>query len=202
MLALGVTSVRAGVPAVGTLSINGVEIRGIERIEEVKPQYCTPQGIAEMEKSFRGDGLDEVLFAASDSTLWIAFGKYVHLYTDNADRVQSAFLDDRPIRVIAVNDENREIDARPTLGAGMVAILFVIVLAGLGGGIAVGLVGRRNLAGLGRDPLMDRAFYGLILGVMAALVFYGMSNRKLDFRRLFTTSSTSHLDDYLVSPMK
>jgi len=183
-----------------TLTINTVAIQGIDRIVQVKPIYNTPQGLAELDRAVAGDGLDEVVFLMPDTTLWLAYGRHINLYTRTADRVQTAYAALTPVRVLSVDDENRGADFRPPLSRMMLIVLAMIVLVGLGAGAFVGTIARRSLSGLGRDPLIDRAFYGLILGILAALLVYGLSNRRLDLRGLVTNVSERHLYQYMVSP--
>ena len=183
-----------------TLTINTVGVRGIERIVQLSSDYSTPVGLAQLEQATSHDGLDEIVFLMPDSTLWLAYGKHIDLYTQSANRVQTAYAGAVPVKVLVVDDENRRSDYRSPLGRGMLVCLIMVVLAGLTGGIFVGILARRNLGGLGRDPLIDRAFYGLIIGILVALLIYGLSDRKLDFRGLVSHTSEKHLYRFMVNP--
>jgi hypothetical protein len=184
------------------MTINTVAIRGVERVVQIISAYRTLGGLAELERAMRDDGLDEFVFLMPDSTLWLAYGKQIDLYTQSAHRVQTAYAGATPVKMLLVDDENRGTDYRAPVGRGMLILLVMAVLTGLSGGILVGLLARRNVNGLGigRDPLVDRAFYGLIIGILAALLIYGLSDRKLDFRGLATHVSEKHLYRYMVSP--
>lgn len=182
-----------------SLRINTVRIQGVERIVELNPLYRTPGGLAELEKTFAGDGLDELVFLMPDSTLWIAYGKHINLYSKSAGRVTAAYAGSALVGVLIIDDENSDTQYRPPMGRRMFALLVLIVAAGLAGGVFFGLIARRNLTGLGRDPLIDRALYGLILGVLAMLLVYGLSNRTLDFRRMVSGISEQHLHRYMLN---
>lgn len=189
-----------GEPGPDTFMVNGVEIRGIERVVQVKPQYRTAGGLAELRNAFEGDTQDEIVFMLPDSTLWLAYGRHINLYTRTVDRIETASYGGVPVHVLILDDEVWESDSRVVLGRGMALLLVAIVLLGLTGGIILGYIVRRNLGSFSHGPLVDRAIYGLIIGIVVALLVYGLSNRKLDLRGLFKGLSSEEFAPYTVTP--
>jgi len=182
------------------LRINDVAITGIEHVVELKPGVAQPAGLAVFERAASEDGLDEVMFVGPDSGVWLAYGSQIILYTRSADRVEFAAYGGKPVRVLYIDDENTKLDLRPRMSRGVAAGLGGIILLGVFIGLITGLLARRGPSGLRRDPLPGRLFYGLVVGVVLALLIYGMSEQRFDVNSLLSGMSDRHLEKFLRYP--
>ena len=185
-----------------SLQINGAQIRGIEQVRALKPRYHSGEHLDEVHAACQKDGLDEIVFLKADSTAYLAYGRHVHLYARVVDRVTSARVAGQPVRIIMIDDENRGLDVRPMVGPRTAAGLLFVVILGVLAGLASGLFARRSLAALGRDPMLEHVFYGLVLGLSVALLIYGLSGKRFELGMIFQSAADAHLAPFLdvVSP--
>ena len=185
-----------GVP----LTMNGVAIRGVRETFEANfgPEDTLQR--AALREAVKRDGFDSVLLQHEDSVLSVVYGYDLLFYADSTSRIRTAMSYGRRVTVLDVDDENHEFDARRPMGVVMLTALFVIVVAGgVVGGIS-GSVARRGIASLGRDPLLEHIGYGLVIGLLLALLAFGLSERKIDLDGLLATYGTEHFDPFMKHP--
>lgn len=182
------------------LEINGVLIRGGEYTVELNPAAASGQLFQTYVSRVAKDGFDQVMFRDGDGRLWLHYGRHLLLYAGSADRVNQASFNGEPVTVIHINDENQETDLRQPLGRRIAALLIFIVLVGFGIGILSGVVARRNFSILGKNPLWDHALYGLVIGVVAALLVYGLLERRFDPDKITATYTHDHLKPFMLNP--
>jgi len=190
------------IPTVTTaqLEINGVPIRGGEYTIELTPSAASGQLFQTYVSRVAKDGFDQVMFRDQEGRLWLHYGRHLLLYASSADRVNQASFKGDPVTVIHIDDENQEIDIRQPLGRRIAAILVFIVLVGIGLGVLSGLVARRNFIILGKNPLWDHTLYGLVVGVIVALLVYGLIDRRFDPDKLTATYTHDHLKPFTLNP--
>ena len=182
------------------LEINGVPIRGGEYTVELNPSVASGQLFQTYVSRVGKDGFDQVMFRDEEGRLWLHYGRHLLLYASSANRVNQASFKGDPVTIIHIDDENEEIDIRQPLGRRIAAILIFIVFVGLGLGILSGLVARRNFIILGKNPLWDHALYGLVVGVIVALLVYGLIDRRFDPDKLSATYTHDHLKPFMLNP--
>jgi hypothetical protein len=184
-----------------SLTINGANITGLDRIARLKARYGGGENLLELAAACSTDGLDEVVFLTVDSTAWIAYGRHVRLYAQDIGRIRAAYAGRDGVQVILIDDENRQQNLRTPVGVVMAAGLAGIVFIGVAIGGLTGLRARRNLAAIGRrDPMWDHVLYGLVIGMSGALLIYGMSDRQLHLGDISPVSPGTHLHQFMHIP--
>jgi hypothetical protein len=180
-----------------TLMVNGAVVRGTDEIFRADMVFKSGYRFDRFVRFTARDGIDQVMFRIpADSTLWVAYGRHMLLYADTTSRVVSASYNGVPAEIIYIDDENNALDSRPPISMGLVILLLAVVFGGLIFGVISGSVARRNLAVLGRNPMLDHSFYGFIVGLLFALLIFGLSERRFDIEGLFATYTEDHLDQF------
>jgi hypothetical protein len=182
-----------------TLMVNGAIVRGADEIFRADTVFKNGYRFDRFVRFTARDGIDQVMFRVpSDSTLWVAYGRHMLLYADTTSRVESASYNGVPAEIIYIDDENDALDSRPPISMGLMVLLLAVVFGGLIFGVISGTIARRNLAVLGRNPMLDHSFYGFIVGLLLALLIFGLSERRFDIEGLFATYTEDHLDQFRI----
>jgi hypothetical protein len=182
------------------VSINTVPIKGIEAIHRLRPELHDPARLAELNSSMEENGLDELVFLLPDSSMWLAFGTHMQLYTRTLDRIRYARYDNVNIVVVGIDNESDNIDLRPVLGRKLALVILGIALGGLIAGVIQGYIIylRTPLSGFGR--IIERTLYGLVIGILLALMVYGISGYRLDMNVLMYLTPEKIFYEFMVEP--